>query len=306
MDIAVKDSLAIIVFSQDDTCGAVYNMDNHKMIRYFGIVGEGPGEVHNINFVTNKQEALDKDSLYFYDVNRGRLLGLPLGLNENRFKLKEVDSPKEIYASSYINFSGDLLVGRKSGSRGKMFFIYHYSSDKMQLIDYYPDINGLHENSKGLLYAPHLALNEKKGKIVAGMCFMDLIQVYNTYGEREKTICFSKQPISRVNQYGMLDVRRGFFGMCDIYPTEDYCYIRRNEFVGENQKITDKTIFMKMDWNGNLIKSYVVTGNIPAGFCIDEKNNRLYVIHNIIDADNAEYDDVVYYDISVPLKLGRY
>ena len=79
MDIAVKDSLAIIVFSQDDTCGAVYNMDNHKMIRHFGIVGEGPGEVHNINFVTNKQEALDKDSLYFYDINRGRLLGLPLG-----------------------------------------------------------------------------------------------------------------------------------------------------------------------------------------------------------------------------------
>ena len=109
MNIAVKDSLAIIVFYQDDTCGAVYNMDNHKLIAHFGIVGEGPGEVQDIDFVTNKQEALDKDSLYFYDTNRGRLLGLPLGLNENRFKLNEVDSPKEIYASSNINFSGDLL-----------------------------------------------------------------------------------------------------------------------------------------------------------------------------------------------------
>ena len=300
LNIAVKDSLAIIIFYEDDTCGAVYNMDNHKLIVNFGIVGEGPGEVKDIDFVTNKQEALDKDSLYFYDTNRGRLLGLPLGLNENRFKLKEVDSPKEIYGSSNINVSGDLLVGRKTGSKGKMFFIYHYSSENMQLIDYYPAINGLDESSKGLSYGPHLALNEKKGKIIAGMYFMDLIHVYNTYGEREKTICFSKQPISPLNQYGMLDVRRGFFGMCGIYPTEDYCYIRRNEsiFVNENQELTDKTIFMKMDWNGNLIKSYAVTGQLSVGFCIDEKNNRLYAIQHIIEANNAEYYDVVYYDLN--------
>jgi len=88
--------------------------------------------------------------------------------------------------------------------------------------------------------------------------------------------------------------------MCGIYPTEDYCYIRRNEsiFVNESQELTDKSIFMKMDWNGNLIKSYVVTGQLSVGFCIDEKNNRLYAIQHIIEANNAEYYDVVYYDLN--------
>jgi hypothetical protein len=296
-DIAVKDSLIILLFAQEDTCGAVYNLNTRQCIDQFGVVGNGPGELIDLGFVTNKEYALKKDSLYFMDMNRRRILAISLGMQDRHFALNDLmNYPGAINPSEYPNITNDIIVGRKIETGGNnMFYIYQRKNQNMQMVNCFPMISDIKDKNRN--YAPHLALNEIKGKIIAGMYFMDIIHVYNVNGEREKTIGFSEQCIPPVKR-GSFDRRKGFSGIDGIYPTDNYCYVKRRQVQNNgSQKIT-KTTLLKLDWEGNLITSYSFKEPISGKFCIDETSNKFYCLQNVIEADNADYWNVVYYDLN--------
>ncbi|MDD4032724.1 MAG: BF3164 family lipoprotein [Bacteroidales bacterium] len=299
-DLAIKDSLAVLLFSKEDTCGAVYNLNTKKPAGYFGMVGNGPGEVMRIEFVANKQYALDRDSLYFFDTNQGRLMAISLKMPEKGFVLHDVsNSPNILYRIALINLTHNFLVA-KSISANEMFFIHHRKTGESIGINYFPEVSGIGEIYKSAFYTPRLGINESKGKIIMGTTLMDMIQVYDTQGERKKIICFSKKYIPPVKDQ-LFDTSEESAGIYLIFPTEKYCYIIRRIW-GKKERApqitqTETDFLLKMDWEGNLISSYAVQNDFR-GIFIDEKLNRFYCIQNTIGDHHAEYYDVVYYDLN--------
>jgi hypothetical protein len=300
-EIAIKDSLAVLLFSKDDTCGAVYNLNTQKPVGYFGMVGSGPGEVNNLSFVKNIEYALEKDSLYFYDANKGRLMGISLKM-QNGFALNDLmNSPNPLYKSFCQNITKNIMTGQ-TGIVAELFFIYNFKTRERLSIEYFPEISDIDARMKSYYYSAQLALNENNEKIIVGMSNFDMIQIYSFQGEKIKTICLSEKWISPVKDH-LFDVSKGYFGMYGIYPTKNFIYVKRREVSvsRENNKYreTNITSILKLDWNGKLISSYILSGNnILPGLFIDEKLNRLYIIQNTIEADNADYWDVVYYTLN--------
>ena len=302
-DIAIKDSLAILLFNKDDTCGAVYNLNTRKPVGYFGMVGNGPGEVTGISFVKNIEYALKKDSLYFFDANRGRLMGISLKM-QNHFALNDIlNSPNPLYKSFEQNITKNRMIGITGRRVPEMFFIYNFITRERQSIECFPEISDIDSIMKSSYYSALLGVNEKNEKIIAGMSCFDMIHIYSFQGERIKTICFSEKCIPPVKDH-IFDLSKGYFSMYGIYPTKNFCYIKRREILSvsmENNKYrsTNITSILKLDWNGKLISSYTLPGeDLIRGLYIDEKLNRLYLIQNTIEADNADYWDVVYYDLN--------
>ena len=299
-DMAIKDSLAILLFSKEDTCGGVYNLNTQKPVGYFGVVGNGPGEVMRIDFVANKQYALDRDSLYFSDTNQGRLMAISLKTPEKYLVLHDVsNSPNILYRIAFINLTQNFLVA-KNISADEMFFINHRKTGERIGINYFPEVSGIGEIYKSAFYTPRLGMNESKGKIIMGTTMMDMIQVYDIHGERKKIVCFSKKYILPVKEQ-VFDSSEGYTGIFSIFSTEKYCYAIRLKRGGEKQADqipqTETAFLLKMDWDGNLISSYSVQNNIT-GIFIDEKSSRFYCIQNTIEDNHAEYYDVVYYDLN--------
>lgn len=296
IDIAVKDSLAILLFYKEDTCGAIYNLNTKKKISSFGIVGNGPGEITGINFLVNKNEALQKDSICFYDMNQGRLLAASIQPN-NHFELQNIrNSPNALYSSYNQNIANNLMVARRVRDDGYMFFIYNMENQDIKNIEYYPKISNLDIRARKSTYAPRLALNEAKGKIIAGMYYLDLIHIYKINGEREKTIYFSKQWMPPVEK-NKIDFRSRYTGSTGIFPTDKYCYVLRRQLSTVKTAKIVNTHLIQLDWNGNLIKSYALKGDFVPGLFIHEEQNIMYAIQINIESDNAEYYDVVKYDL---------
>ena len=143
IDIAVKDSLAILLFYKEDTCGAVYNLNTKKPVGYFGVVGNGPGEVTGLDFLINKNEALKKDSMCFYDINQSRLLAASIQ-PKNHFELHDIrNSPNALYISYNQNIANNLMVARNLIDDGYMFFIYNMKNQDIKNIEYYPKISNI-------------------------------------------------------------------------------------------------------------------------------------------------------------------
>ncbi|MDD4031785.1 MAG: BF3164 family lipoprotein [Bacteroidales bacterium] len=293
-DIAIKDSLAVMLFSKEDTCGAVYNLNTQKPVGYFGVVGNGPGEITRLNFITNKNYALIKNALYFTDTNRRQLLSISLGTEKNQFVLNNLmDYPGSIFASTNLNIVDDWIIGRKIGMQEQqMFYIYDRNTQNLRWIEYPSFMPSVRD--KNYDYASRLAFNASKEKIIAGMYFADMVHLYNIQGERKKTICFSEKWLPEIQKERLITFD-GCSGILGLYPTEKYCYLLR---VEEKNLKANKIHLIKIDWNGNLVASYVLANNFESGFCVDEELNRVYLIQNTLAENDVEYYDVVYYDLN--------
>jgi len=174
-------------------------------------------------------------------------------------------------------------------------------TDSMVEIDYFPEIKNFIEN-RNYYYAPTLALNTDKNIIIVGMYFFDIVQLYDLSGNLKKVIHFSENSIPKFNaEQQMLDLSNGYKGISYIYSTKNYCYLKRIEvnpkFTEQGVEENVKNSIIKMDWNGNVIKSYQINEQLAGNFCVEEETKKLYAIRNRLGNNLDEYYDVVCYNL---------
>jgi hypothetical protein len=215
--------------------------------------------------------------------------------NNKTFTLKQhIDYPERIFLSSEINFSDNFVVGRKI-SKGKMFYIYKMGADLINDIDYYPLIRNL-KHDPNYIYAPTLALNEEKNKIVVGMYFFDMFHLYDLNGNRIKSFCFSENCIPKFESDDLMqDLQNGYSGIIRVFPTNDYCYLLR--ITGEPLTNNNEKMLIKINWDGELIKVYKIQDEIEGQFYISEKEKKMYAIRHFIDAEEKEIYGIVSYSL---------
>lgn len=295
----LKDSILFIINRNSSNCLIAVKLNTRQVIKELGTKGNGPNDVYEPEFIMNNSIINVADSfLYFGDVNTNRLLKV------NATDVAKMDFeiisnyPFEIYPSDNLNFADNMIVGRRiSFVKNEMFFIYN--KNNMKSIDYYPKVKHLTKDLS-YYYASNISANKSKNRIAIGMYFFDMIQIFDFSGNRLKSFCFSPNAIPQANyKSGILDLENGYAGFSQIYPLENYIYLRRNAIVyklkdGESQEIEVSSI-LKLDWNGNLIDSYKLDKDF-GWFCVNKEETELYVISNVLEND-IEYYDILCYEI---------
>jgi hypothetical protein len=288
VDIAKKDSVIFIIHQKLNSTMQAYNLDTKKFICDFGHVGKGTNEVISPAFITS----IDNNDMIIGDINSKKILKtVEKNINASKiFDLEPyIEYPIQIYPSGELNLSANFITGRMIGTNS-MFYIYNRNTEKITNCDFYPVINLRHDIDRNNLYAPCLALNEKKNRIVAGMYFFDMFHLYDLTGKRLKSFCFTENFMLHFNsnEPGQELYEYGYSGIVRIYASDDYCYLlRRTKKPSANES---DMMIVQINWDGDLIASYQLGNDVLAGtFFVDEHTNKLYMIRIIEEEYNEIY-----------------
>ena len=289
-DITVRDSVLFVSFYNSDTCIGVINISEKKTVNAFGIKGNGPSDLLFANFILTTDHSINP---YIQDSNHAKMLKI-IASSENQYQLEKlIDYPSEIFSTSSLNYTDHFIVGRKIGTEEGDIFIFNRTEGNINYVNLHPeiDIDPIH---KSYFLASVVGFNEKKGRIIAGMYFLDMFHVLNLNGKIIKTITFSNNSIPQINKK-VFDLSNGFSGFFQVFITDGYCYLlRKTESIYEN-KTTKSCILLQINWDGEIINSYAMPETVKR-FCVDSSNKKLYVVTNEFD-NLVEFDSIVAYEI---------
>jgi hypothetical protein len=288
--ITIKDSIAFIIKIKDNTSFIALNVNKKEIVEDFGHHGQGTEDVISPDFIISTDTS---DFIFLDDVNAKKMKKINTK-KEDRYKIEKFRNyPVAIFPSSNLSLSSNYIVCRKIDiSEKNMFYIYNQTDDTIVGIDFFPDIKGVRD--KNYYCAVQLALNESENRIIAGMYFLDMFSLYDLTGKRLKTVYFTDNYIPTVNEdRQILDLRQGFSGTSGIYTTNKFCYLFR-ETTGNNGTVLNIHL-IQVDWNGYPVKSYIIPDNdIKGGFCVDEKNRKMYAIKHSITNNNEIFYIIAY------------
>lgn len=291
VELSIKDSLAYIICAKTDTCLCIVNLNKHQIDTVLGHVGYGPKDLISPNFISST----DKSRILLQTANLKKIMEIEN--NRGKINLEEyIPYPDPIFISSELNFSNKYIVGRKmDGEKGKMFFIYNQQNDQILFHECYPPLSK-QVKDKNYVYAPSLAINESKDRIIVGMYFFDMFHIYNFSGERINTFCFTNDCTPKIDQEtGFLDLSNGYSGIIRTYPTEDFCFLLRQTTTPQNN--TTFTL-IQLNWDGQLIHSYIFKDRVSGQFCIDKDIKKVYIIRNQIQSGDKEIFSIVSYNLN--------
>lgn len=287
--ITIADSLMYVIQTKAEDCMLVLNLKTKQIIDSLGHVGHGPNELLNPNFILS----VNKSDVLIEDGNLKKMMRIGRGADSIKL-MKYIDYPDPIFLGSEINISEHFIVGRKIDVlEGKMFFIYKKNTDSIFEVDCFPK---LEESVKDVnyTYAPTIAFNEDMNRIVVGMYFFDMFHVYDMTGKRMKTCCFSEKSIPNVNKKEkILDLSSGYSGVIRTFSTKDYCYLLR--MTQEEDNFSSKCMIIQLDWDGNLINSYLFNDEILGQFYVDEENSKIYIMRRYVNFEDEEVFGIVSY-----------
>lgn len=296
VSIKIKDSLAYIIQIQADMAIIILDLKTKKIINNLGQIGYGPDDLLNPNFILTIQNNIS--DIILEESNLKKIVKIEKSEVQEEFRLKEyIEYPNSLYISSEMNMSKNYIAGRKVGmGEEKMFYIYNRNDESLITIDNYPRIGGS-TSDPNYTFAPCIALNEEKDRVIAGMYFFDMFHLYDLSGKKINTFCFSEDCIPKVDKINKkLDLRNGYSGIVRVYPTTDYCYLIRISTYPEMENIT--SMLIQIDWNGHMVNSYIVPDDISGQFYIDERSNKFYTIRNFIDSEGNDIFDIVSYKLT--------
>jgi hypothetical protein len=294
--LSLSDSMVFVIFAQEDTCVRAFSLYNDKTPACIARKGHGPNELIEPSFISTINETTR--SVYLEDVYFKKLLKIEKDNNNNFTLSKFANYPHEIFPSSNLCFGNDYFVGRQIGAKYKMFYIYNQTTQHKIEVDYYPLIKDVAD--KNYFCATNIAFNCKAKKIISGMYFLDMCSLYDIDGKILKSVCFSEKYIPTINRKNkVLDLSNGYSGIIGMFPTVESCYLlRMTELpISENEDYTgtrNHYKLIKMDWEGNILKSYSIEDEIQGQFFIDEINKKFYTIRQVINLGGEFYDIVTY------------
>jgi hypothetical protein len=293
VSITIKDSIMFIIQAQSDICLIAFNLNSKEIINYFGDLGQGPNEVLRPSFIP----FIEGFDVLIEDVNTRRIMKIGKRENNKYFDIEpHIEYPIRLYPSDETNFSTNFITGRMM-DRGKMLYIYNKTSDSLIHVDFYPVIKHL-KDDLNYVYASRIGLNEEKNRIVVGMSFFDLFNLYDLSGKRINTFCFSKNCIPKFGSGDISqDLKEGHSRIVRVFSTNDYCYLLRYT----NKSVTDEyeKTFIQINWDGEIINSYKMQDDVTGGrFYVDEKERKLYAIRHYINKKEEEVYAIVSFQLN--------
>lgn len=269
----------------------IYN-DLLQEIFHFGEKGRLFNEF-NMPFFYRNCKLSKKDSLIkMYDLNL---------LHEKYLNRQNINSPynfvdgnylpSKLYFSENLNqIDSNIIVGNTIDANNGIFFIYNYSNDSINWVDYNTD---LYFNDDEIKFEAHkniVCSNPQKKVTYVGYRFLDLIQLYDSNGKLIKNLQFSKlkKPIL-ARQFNGISYDNPIY-VIDMYATPQYCYLLRVnmtiEQLNDNQDYPCHIIIL--DWDGN-IKDVLQIPFYMMPIVVNENDTKLFSIYPNHDNPECAY-----------------
>jgi hypothetical protein len=252
-----------------DTCLTAINIKDKAIIQSFGTSGHGPNDVNMPTFISS----IDHSDILLQDGIANRFNKIEFNPSLNQYTVsKYMTYSHKIFRSGETNISQNFISGRTVID-----------------VDYYPPIKNLNKRLDfNYIYAPSIALNEGKNRIIIGMFHFDIFQIYDLSGNRLKTCYLSDKCIpefykSEDQETVMQKCEMGFIRS---FSTKDYCYFLRIARDFPNNK-TKLHMLIQTDWEGELINAYYIPDEVLGHFFIDEQNKKMYIIRHSIVQESA-------------------
>ncbi|MDR0725258.1 MAG: hypothetical protein LBF59_04530, partial [Prevotellaceae bacterium] len=295
--VSVRDTVAFVMQAKSDTSLTAINIKTKSIIQSFGVSGYGPNDICDPIFMSS----IDYPDVLLQDsrlVNKFHKIDFDGNLNRYTVS-KFMIYPVTILPSAESNISKNFISGRKIGEGEKMFYIYDRNKDSVIIIDYYPPMNLNKELDLNHIYAPSVSLNEGKNRIIIGMYYFDMFQVYDLSGNRLKTCCLSDNCIPKFYKSDNMQtvLRQCEKGLIRSFATRDYCYFLRITRDFSSDDDTNPSTLIQINWDGELINAYHITDEVLGHFYIDEQSRKMYIVRHRLVPDiyvNEVYDIVSY------------
>ncbi|MDR2027806.1 MAG: hypothetical protein LBQ01_09690 [Prevotellaceae bacterium] len=296
--VSIRDTVAFVMQAKSDTSLTAINIKTKSIIQSFGVSGMGPNDICDPIFISS----IDHSDVLLQDGRVNKFHKVGFNRNLKRYSVdKFMIYPEKIWRSGESNISRNFISGRKVGRGEKMFYIYDRNNDTVMDIDYYPPIKNLNkELDFNNIYSPSVSLNEERNRIVIGMFFFDMFQIYDLSGNRLKTCCFSDNGIPMFNHSDGMEtvMQKCETGLIRSFATKDYCYFLRiaRDFSSGSTKFC---MLIQIDWEGELINAYHIPDKVLGHFYIDEQNRKMYITRHrtVPDIHVNEVFEIVSYQL---------
>lgn len=278
------DSLLYATLEKSENCMKIINLKLQTSFD-FGKIGLGDKEFLGLDFIHSVNIA----KTLLVDNNKKKIWSLTC-TNDSATVQEYIPYPNSIYVGSELNVSPNYIVGRKVGEGEKMFFIYNRQNGEkkdveiLSIVDFdFVDMN--------YTYAPVLAFNEKKQRIIAAFYFFDMYCVYDLSGKCISTHRISNNYLPSINKrYRSVDFNGDLSGCIRSFSTSEYCYLLRrctNETKGDY-------VLLQLDWDGNIVNAYQLPNTVSGQFYIDSEQEKLYIIQQRLEGDEEIFSVVSY------------
>lgn len=278
----VCGNLLCVKMAKSDTCLALFDKVSGKLVKRMGIKGNGPQDMQSPEFVKNSSLVSD-GRVMFYDLNQQKLFLLDKDASLGDF------SPLSAFLGS-LNVTSEYIVGHSTGFDPSLFLMVNRKTGEEVSVPLHPKLpESQEERFKNVLrymYSSNVMCNEAQDRIVLGMYFFDMIQVYNFKGECRKMLVLGEEKDFK-RMFSTLTNDGDYWGYPSVYATKDFCYLRRVLSDGKTRDAKQNQI-VKMDWEGKIVGVYDLDALFTGGFCVDDEG-ALYGITSGIVGDEEVF-----------------
>lgn len=244
---------------------SMYNIRTGKKIIEFARRGRGPNEFLSGKCNSNNYNCSNLNHIYIYDGVRKRVSEYNIDSliqKQEQYEPKQIDVPDCVFyfskldSNHYVCFNSYFLNDKKFKNNVEKIFIYDLSEEKPDKFDWkYFTLNV----SKGyVLIAPD------NDRIIVPHHYEDKIDIYNKNLVLLKTLVGPDMIIPEYRLRGdnhiSFKIRtryRGYYPCCYTNNSIYLIYLGLNG-IDNNIDYRKPVEVFKLDWNGNLIKRYVL------------------------------------------------
>jgi len=277
----VCGNLLCVKTVKSDTCLALFDKVSGQLIKRIGVKGNGPQDMQSPEFVKNSR-LVDDERLMFYDLNQQKLFFLNKDTSLGDF------SPLSAFLGS-LNVTSEYIVGHSTGFDPSLFLMVNRKTGEKVSVPLHPKLPEAQEerfkNMLRYMYSSNVMCNEAQDRIVLGMYFFDMIQVYDFKGECQKTLTLGEEKdFERI--FSTLTNDGHYWGYPSVYATKDFCYLRRVLSDGKSRDAKQNQI-VKMDWEGKVVAVYDLDTLLTGGFCVDDEGALYGIANGILDDEEV-------------------
>lgn len=291
----IKDSLLTFLAFSDPSEKFIHIYDTSLHLKLStGNKGKLFSEFNMPEFYTNNLIKSNDSLIYLYDMNLlHEKYFNPHILVSSQYPDEEIEGqylPTDLYFTTNLNRLDDsIVIGQSTEENKGIYFTYNKKDKSKKWTKFKYHFRYPNKRYKDYSFLNSICVNPALKRIVVAFRYFDLIQIYNTQGELQNEICFSKLKKPLLSTIASCISPEASFYFLSISATAQYCYILRANKTGielqkEEQNLSGELIVI--DWEGNIKNIYSVSSLLYA-ITIDATDTYLYAITK--DYKDPEY-----------------
>jgi hypothetical protein len=280
----VIDSSLILLNTKSEHIFEIYHTKTLEKLAAFGTIGEGPDEFLHVD-PTEQEIVVKSDNrkyLELYDLEKKRLSYLdPIAaINDPDYTVTHESLPKINLFVRQVIHKNDSILYFIPENQGR-FMMYDYKSKEVKSIPFLPELDlPIQEKNKWMVYSSVFAVNQKLNRIAAAPMLLGQLDYFNFGGEHLYSTNFDdfnnyREQLTQDNVTNTTLKRY----ILSLKQFGDYIFAWNYDWSFENsrnKKSPEKSRIMQFEWDGNLVREYVLDKNIGS-FAYDEINKCFFV-----------------------------